>query len=134
MISISTSQRQRKLKSIYKNSCNNISTKHIKTDSSNRFQYLFDCRIVDNNDTFRYKIGLSNYKNQSLFLFNSSLEIRPFITISHPFFFIWSQSVEWQVRTLYGQVFRCSETFAISLLKIHSFIGSIDVLKNHCWK
>ena len=76
------------------------------------------------------KRNYSCYRNHWLFLLSSSRGTRVFITRSHLGSFILIS--EWRVRTLYGQDFKCSDTFAFAS-NIHSLIGVIAVLKNHCW-
>ena len=87
-------------------------------------------RTVPKEKHKKTKSNYSCYRNHWLFRLSSSRETRVFITRSHfGSFFLTS---EWRVRTLYGQAFKCSDTFAFAS-NIHSVIGVIAVLKNHCW-
>ena len=85
---------------------------------------------VQKKNASKTKSNYSCYRNHWLFLLSSSRETRVFITRSHLGSFILTS--EWWVRTLYGQDFKCSDTFAFAS-NIHSLIGVIAVLKNHCW-
>ena len=95
---------------------------------SNRL--LFNIEQYQKKNAWKRKRNYLCYRNHWLFLLSSSRETRVFITRSHfGSFFLTS---EWRVRTLYGQAFKCSDTFAFAS-NIHSLIGVIAVLKNHCW-